>query len=56
MSNKRLPTEPSYFVQTIFRPVKAFFAIGFSDGPGRDLKDAYSLEYSQEIFSNVAQR
>jgi hypothetical protein len=56
MSNKRLPTESSYFVQTIFRPVKSFFATGSSDGPGRTLKDVYSKEYSQEIFDNVAQR
>ncbi|KAJ3575095.1 hypothetical protein NP233_g1321 [Leucocoprinus birnbaumii] len=56
MSNKRLPTEPSYFVQTIFRSVKAFFAIGASDGPGKALKDVYSKEFSQEIFDNVAQK
>lgn len=56
MANKRPPTEPSYFVQTIFRPLKAFFGIGSSDGPGRALKDVYSLEYSQEIFNNVVQR
>ncbi|KAF5354659.1 hypothetical protein D9756_005330 [Leucocoprinus leucothites] len=56
MSNKKLPTEPSYFVQTIFRPVKAFFAVGSSDGPGRTLKDTYSKGYSQEVFDNVAQK
>jgi len=56
MSNKRLPTEPSYFVQTIFRAIKAFFAISSSDGPGRSLKDAHLKGYSQEIFDNVAQR
>jgi len=56
MPNKRLPTEPSYFVQTIFRPLKAFFGIGASDGPGRALQGAYLREYSQEVFSNVAQR
>ncbi|KAF9450434.1 COG complex component [Macrolepiota fuliginosa MF-IS2] len=56
MSNKRLPTEPSYFVQTIFRPLRAFFAIGSSDGPGRALKDAYSSDYSGEVFNNVVQR
>ncbi|KAF7782587.1 hypothetical protein Agabi119p4_1963 [Agaricus bisporus var. burnettii] len=52
MSNKRLPTEPSYFVQTIFRPLKSFFA----DGPGLSLKDSYRSEYSQEIFKSVAHR
>lgn len=56
MSNKRLPTEPSYFVQTIFRAIRAFFAISSSDGPGRTLKDAHMKGYSQEIFDNVAQR
>ncbi|XP_006461130.1 hypothetical protein AGABI2DRAFT_68876 [Agaricus bisporus var. bisporus H97] len=52
MSNKRLPTEPSYFVQTIFRPLKSFFA----DGPGLSLKDSYRSEYSQEVFKSVAHR
>jgi hypothetical protein len=52
MSNKRLPTEPSYFVQTIFRPLKSFFA----DGPGLSLKEAYRSEYSQEVFKSVAHR
>jgi len=56
MSSKRLPTEPSHFVQTIFRAIKAFFAISASDGPGRTLKDAHLRGYSQEIFDNVAQR
>ena len=56
MSNKRLPTEPSYFVQTILRAIKAFFSISSSDGPGRTLKDAHLKAYSQEIFDNVAQR
>lgn len=56
MPNKRLPTEPSYFVQTIFRPLKAFFGIGATDGPGRALEGAYLQEFSQEVFCNVVQR
>ncbi|KXN92456.1 Conserved oligomeric Golgi complex subunit 2 [Leucoagaricus sp. SymC.cos] len=56
MSNKRLPSEPSYFVQTVFRPLRIFFGVGSSDGPGRSLENAYSKQYSQEVFDNVAQR
>jgi hypothetical protein len=52
MSNKRIPTEPSYFVQTIFRPLKSFVA----DGPGLSLKEAFWSEYTQEVFKNVAHR
>ncbi|KAF8973230.1 COG complex component [Flammula alnicola] len=56
MSNKRNPTEPSYFVSSILRPVKQFFAIGVPEGPGSLLKDVFLKSYSTEIFNNVTQR
>lgn len=56
MSNKRIPTEPSYFVATILRPVKQFFTIGTTEGPGMLLKDSCLKSYSTEVFNNVTQR
>ncbi|ETW80755.1 hypothetical protein HETIRDRAFT_154913 [Heterobasidion irregulare TC 32-1] len=56
MSNKRMPTDPSYFVGSILRPVKAFFAIGTAEGPGQALKSNYLKSYSEEVFENVIQR
>ncbi|KAJ3515241.1 hypothetical protein NLJ89_g1880 [Agrocybe chaxingu] len=56
MSNKRNPTEPSYFVSSILRPVKQYFAIGAADGPGSALKDALLKPYATEVFNNVTQR
>jgi hypothetical protein len=56
MSNKRAPTEPSYFVTAILRPVKQFFAIGTAEGPGMLLKNSCLKNYSTEVFNNVTQR
>ncbi|KAF5386227.1 hypothetical protein D9615_002234 [Tricholomella constricta] len=56
MSNKRPPTEPSYFVASILQPVKVFFGIGVGDGPGLPLSEDYLRPYSTEIFDNVSQR
>jgi conserved oligomeric Golgi complex subunit 2 len=56
MSNKRMPTEPSFFVDAIFRPVKVFFGIGVTDGVGVSLKDSSLSPFSEEIFENVVQR
>ncbi|KAA1473910.1 COG complex component [Dentipellis sp. KUC8613] len=56
MSNKRPPTEPSYFVASILRPVQTFFAIGANDGPGVAMKAEYLKAYSEEVFENVVQR
>ncbi|KAI0935302.1 hypothetical protein AcV7_003779 [Taiwanofungus camphoratus] len=55
-SNKRMPTEPSYFVSLVFRPLRAFFAIGSAEGPGMALKDEYLQPYAQEVFEIVTQR
>ncbi|KAG6895375.1 hypothetical protein C0992_001582 [Termitomyces sp. T32_za158] len=56
MSNKRTPTEPSYFVASILRPLKLFFGIGGGDGIGTPLREDYIFLYSVEIFNDVAQR
>jgi conserved oligomeric Golgi complex subunit 2 len=56
MSNKRMPTEPSYFVSSILRPVKNFFAIETSDGPGALLKDNFLKQCATEVCENVFQR
>jgi hypothetical protein len=56
MSNKRAPTEPSYFVPSILRPVKSFFAIGTGDGPGASLKAEYLQPFASDIFQSVSQR
>lgn len=56
MSNKTTPMEPSYFVASILRPLKQFFAIGTSEGPGTLLKEAFLKEYATEVFTNVTQR
>ncbi|KAF9012367.1 oligomeric golgi complex component, COG2-domain-containing protein [Cyathus striatus] len=56
MSNKKDPTEPSYFVSSVLRPLKLFFGIRTGGGPGVPLKEAYFDVYTTEVFNNVAQR
>ncbi|TFY83578.1 hypothetical protein EWM64_g449 [Hericium alpestre] len=56
MSNKRTPTEPSYFVALVLRPMQTFFGIGAADGPGKALKDQFLKSYVEEIFENAIQR
>jgi len=56
MSDKRAPTQPSYFVTSILRPVKAFFGIGGGDGPGVLLGEGDIKSYATDVFENVAQR
>ncbi|KZT58895.1 COG complex component [Calocera cornea HHB12733] len=53
MSNKREPTEPSYFVPGIMRPVKVFFDKG---GLGEALKESYGAAWSTEVFDEICQR
>jgi len=55
-SSKRMPTEPSYFVSLIFRPIKAYFGIGTADGPGTALEKEFMQSFSEEIFEIVTQR
>ena len=56
MSNKRDPTEPSYFVSSVLRPIKNYFAIGVGEGPGYLLKENFMETYATEVFDNVTQR
>ncbi|KAF8893790.1 oligomeric golgi complex component, COG2-domain-containing protein [Infundibulicybe gibba] len=56
MSNKRPPTEPSYFVSSILRPLKYFFAIGTEEGPGILLKSSYLDLYAAQVVESVSHR
>jgi len=56
MSNKRTPTEPSYFVPSILRPVRNFFGSASNDGPGELLKDDFIRPCATEIFESVCHR
>ncbi|KAG0704468.1 oligomeric golgi complex component, COG2-domain-containing protein [Suillus ampliporus] len=56
MSNKRLPSEASYFVPTILRPVRSFFGIGTGSGPGERLKEEMLRVVSTDVVESVCQR
>ncbi|KIM75524.1 hypothetical protein PILCRDRAFT_827237 [Piloderma croceum F 1598] len=56
MSNKRTPTEPSYFVPSILRPVRNFFGSASNDGPGEPLKNDFMRPCATEIFESVCHR
>ncbi|KAF9227314.1 COG complex component [Gyrodon lividus] len=56
MSSKRMPTEPSYFVPLILRPVKAFFGIGGPRVAGDRLRDTLLKKSATEVFDGVCQR
>ncbi|KAG1816061.1 COG complex component [Suillus subaureus] len=56
MSNKRLPSEPSYFAPTILRPVRIFFGIGTIGGPGERLKEELLRDVSTDVVESVCQR
>jgi conserved oligomeric Golgi complex subunit 2 len=63
MANKRSPTEPSYFVGGILRPVKAFFGVGGEGvgggggvGIGERLREEVGGVWAREVFESVAQR
>ncbi|KAG1717692.1 uncharacterized protein EDB91DRAFT_1259420 [Suillus paluster] len=56
MSNKRLPSEASYFVPTILRPVKSFFGISTGGGPGGRLKEEMLRDVSTDVVESVCQR
>ncbi|KZT71811.1 COG complex component [Daedalea quercina L-15889] len=55
-SSRRIPTEPSYFVSLILKPVKSFFGVDGPEGPGQPLKEEFMQAYVEEIFDIVAQR
>lgn len=54
MSNKRVPTEASYFVSSILRPVKAYFGIVGGGNLGQSLKRSYLESFSTSVFNQVA--
>lgn len=57
MQNKKMPTERSYFVPLIMRPVSSYFGIKTSDpGMGASLKDAYINQFAAEVFQVASQR
>lgn len=56
ISNKRLPSEPSPFVEQTLKPVKVFFGVGVGEGPATGLKDQLLGPFGEEIFENVCQR
>src|SRR5882762_6272882 len=57
MQNKKMPTERSYFVPLIMRPVSSYFGIKTSDGgTGAPLKDAYMKQLATEVFQVASQR
>lgn len=57
MQNKKMPTERSYFVPLIMRPVSSYFGIKTAeDGMGASLKDAYMKQFASEVFQVASQR
>lgn len=56
MSIKRPPSEPSYFVSSILKPVRLFFGIGVGEGPGVSLKDGFLEPYTAQVFESVSER
>ena len=57
MQNKKMPTERSYFVPLIMRPVSSYFGIKTAEaGMGAPLKDAYMKQFASEVFQVASQR
>lgn len=57
MQNKKVPTERSYFVPLIMRPVSSYFGIKTADGGmGALLKDTYMKQFASEVFQVTSQR
>jgi len=57
MQNKKMPTERSYFVPFIMRPVSSYFGIKTAEGGmGAPLKDAYMKQFASELFQVASQR
>ncbi|KAJ7579135.1 COG complex component [Mycena floridula] len=47
---------PSPFVGHIFDPFRAFFGLGYTDGPGKGLKADYVESYAAQVFEGVCQK
>ncbi|KAH9041107.1 hypothetical protein EDB84DRAFT_1674996 [Lactarius hengduanensis] len=56
MSNKRPPSEPSFFVVGVLRPVRAFFGMESGTGPGASLKDELMQSFVEEVFEAVVEK
>ncbi|KAH9001596.1 COG complex component, partial [Lactarius akahatsu] len=56
MSNKRPPSEPSFFVVGVLRPVRAFFGMESGTGPGAPLKEELMQSFAEEVFEAVVQK
>lgn len=56
MSNKRPPSEPSFFVVGVLRPVRTFFGVESGTGPGASLKDELMQSFAEEVFEAVVQK
>ncbi len=56
MSNKRPPSEPSFFVAGVLRPVRTFFGLESGIGPGASLKEELLQPYAEEVFEAMVQK
>jgi len=56
MSNKRPPSEPSFFVAGVLRPVRTFFGVESGTGHGASLKEELMQPYAEEVFDAVVQK
>ncbi|KAH9071546.1 hypothetical protein EDB83DRAFT_2364583 [Lactarius deliciosus] len=56
MSRKRLPSEPSFFVVGILRPVRAFIGMESGTGPGAPLKRELTQSFAEEVSEAVVQK
>lgn len=57
MQNKKMPTERSYFVPLIMRPISSYFGTKTADGGvGASLRDAYMKQFATEVFQVASQR
>jgi conserved oligomeric Golgi complex subunit 2 len=56
MSNKRPPSEPSFFVPGLLRPVRVFFGVESGGGSGASLREELMRPYAEEVFEAVVQK
>ncbi|TFK75389.1 COG complex component [Pluteus cervinus] len=56
MSNKRPPTEPSYFVTSILRPLRTYFGIGSTEAVGSALKVDFLASFATQVFDSVVEQ
>jgi hypothetical protein len=55
-AHKRTPKEASAFVEGILRPLKVFFGVQSSGGPGTRLKASLMVSCATEAFDGVCKR